>query len=186
MDFWMEVIMDLMDAVVVLSSVASTVIVFYTARIAIGQLKEMNRTTEAQAFSTVVSVLQTPEVRKSRQTLMRINQPDFSKWEEAQIEAAETACNTYDVVGIMLRRSIIDPTMVTENWRTSIVRCWENALPMITTYRSDRGSDYWDDFEWLYNLSNKAASNTKPSFSLTQDKETPVQGGKPAMPTTAS
>ena len=94
----------------------------------------MKRATVAQAYSTIVDTLQTPEVREARKSLIHIDEADFSKWTDEQKAKAEIACNAYDIVGILLRRRVIDLRMVTAEWNNSIIRCWEHALPMINAY----------------------------------------------------
>ncbi len=143
------------NAVTAICTAIATLIIFITAVIAISQLSEMKRATIAQAFSTVLAHLQLEETRQARRVLMHIREADFSKWTQEQIDKAEIACSTYDVVGILLKRKVIDPRMVTAEWHVSIIRCWERALPMTKSYRRDRGPDYWNDFEWLYRLAKQ-------------------------------
>jgi hypothetical protein len=102
------------------------------------------------SLSTIATMLDDEKVRMARRTLMKITNDDFTSWTQEEIDHAEIACSKYDTVGIMVRHGIVDHKMVTREWRNSIIRCWEHAQPMITTYRKDRGSDFWNDFQWLY------------------------------------
>jgi len=139
------------DAMSAIATAAAAFVFIVTAIIAVVQLREMKRGTIAQAFSAIVSLLHSEKCRKARKVLMNIEEKDFAKWTEDQVDDAEIACSTYDIVGILLRRKVIDHRMVTAEWGQSIVKCWEHAEPMITRYRKGRGQDYWDDFEDLYN-----------------------------------
>jgi len=122
---------------------------------AVYQLREMKKDRTAQIFLGIVSLLQEPKCREARRSLIQLDERDFTKWSDEQKSHAEHACNTYDVVAILLQREVIDPTMITAEWRNSIIRCWNNAQPMISAYRRERGQDYWDDFDWLYEEAKK-------------------------------
>jgi hypothetical protein len=114
------------------------------------QLREMNRATIAQAFWPVAMFLQDDPVRKARRTLLSMDEPDFGKWTEAETSNAELACNAYDVVGILLKRTVIDHEMVTREWRISIINSWTRSEPIRKAYRQKYGIDHWGNFEWLY------------------------------------
>ena len=47
-------------------------------------------------------------------------------------------------------QKLIEKDLVVNEWRDSIIKCWEAAKPMIEEYRKKRGKDFWDDFEKLY------------------------------------
>lgn len=85
-----------------------------------------------------------------------MNESDFSKWTDEQKRMAEIACTTYDILGIFLKRTKVDLQFVTSEWQDSIIKCWEKALPMTKAYRSNRGNDYWNDFQWLYEMAKKS------------------------------
>lgn len=114
------------------------------------QLLVMKRATTAQAFWPVAMFLQDDRVHETRRTLLNTTERDFGKWSDAQKRDAELACNAYDIVGIMLKRTVIDHKMVTLEWRMSIIDCWTRSEPIRKVYREKRGMDYWKNFEWLY------------------------------------
>jgi len=148
--------MDTLSTMTSISTLLASIIVAGTAVIAVMQLREMKQATIAQAYSIVLAYVRAPEAREARKVLVHIHEADFSKWTDEQIQKAEFACSTWDAIGILLRRRVIDPKMITKEWRDSIVRCWENALPMIDAFRKNRGGDFWDDFEWLYKLARSS------------------------------
>ena len=137
------------NAVTAISTLLGTTIILITAIFVLFQLREMKRATIAQAFFAIVSYLQTPECREARKILIKLDEKDFTKWTDEQIKNAEIACSTYDGVGILLRKKVIDHRMITAEYRNSIIRCWKHAQPMIESYRKERGKDFWDDIEWL-------------------------------------
>ncbi len=147
--------MEIWNAIAAISTLIASVVIVITALIAVIQLREMKRATIAQAFATILTYLRAPEAREARRVLVHTEQADFSKWTDEQIQKSELACSTWDAIGILLRREVVDPKMVTKEWRDSITRCWEHAVPMTMEFRRDRGFDFWDDFEWLYQLAKK-------------------------------
>lgn len=122
-------------------------------------LREIRKDTVAQAFSTVTSILYDEKVRMARRTLIGNSESDFTKWTQKEIDDAEIACFNYDIVGIMVRNKIVDQKLVIKEWRDSLIKSYEHAQPMITTYRKSNGNDFWDDFQWLYDR----AKETKTS-----------------------
>ena len=139
------------EAITAFSTLVSALVIFITGFFLFYQLREMKKATIAQAFSSIATMLDDDRVRNARYTLMSISQNDFTKWTEKEIDNAAKACSTFDTVGIMVSNGIIDHKMVTREWRYSIIECWEHAQPMIAAYRKQRGKDFWDDFEGLYN-----------------------------------
>jgi len=122
-------------------------------------LREIRKGTVAQAFSTAASILNEEKVRLARRTLIGNSESDFTKWTKKEIDDGEIVCFNYDIVGIMVRNKIVDEKMVIKEWRDSIIKSYEHAQPMITTYRKSNGNDFWDDFQRLYNR----AKETKTS-----------------------
>lgn len=147
------------DAIAAISTALSAVVVLATGLIIFYQLREMKKGTVAQAFSTIATMLDDDKVRMARRTLMNVSKSDFTSWTQKEINDAEIACSRYDSVGIMVRHGMVDHKMVTKEWRNSIIRCWEHAQPMITAFRKDRGSDFWDDFQWLYGRAKEAKTS---------------------------
>jgi len=143
------------NAITAISTLLGTIIILITAIFVLFQLREMKRATIAQAFFAIVSYLQTLECREARKILIKLDEKDFTKWTDEQIKNAEIACSTYDGVGILLQKKVIDHRMITAEYRNSISRCWEHAQPMIESYREERGKDFWDGFEWLYENAKK-------------------------------
>lgn len=133
-----------------ISTTISVLIISVTGYFIYRQLREMRMATIATAFSAIMTFLQDEKVRKARKILMNITKDDINNWTTYEKTNAEIACSTYDTVGIMLRKEVINPEMVTAEWRHSIIKCWEKAQPMIKSYRKERGEDFWNDFQWLY------------------------------------
>lgn len=133
----------------------NTVIIAMTAIFIFFQVKQMKLATIAQAFSTILLIIQAPDRKEARKTLTNIETNDLNKWTTKERDDAEFACSTYDAVGILLQKKVIEHEMVTKEWQYSIISCWDKAKPLIDELRDKRGKDYWNDFEWLYNEAKK-------------------------------
>ena len=113
------------------------------------------KTAILQVFYSVIQILQQENVRSARRNLIHNENQDFEQWTSDQIHDAEIACGTFDAVAIILRKTSMDYKMVAAEWTDAIVLCWEHAKPIIQAYRKRSGPNYWDDYEWLYNLTVK-------------------------------
>ncbi len=87
--------------------------------------------------------------------MIGISGKDYKDWSKEEIEAAEKASHTYDVAGVMVFRKLIEKQLVVDEWRYSIIKCWEAAEPMIKGYQKERGKDFWHNFEKLYEEAKK-------------------------------
>ena len=107
----------------------------------------MKKANAMTALTAIISILQAKDVRMARGCLMNITKTDFEKWTDDEKTKAELACSTFDTVGILLQEKVVEHELITEPWRHSIRKCWENAQPMIVSYRKKRGGDYWNSFK---------------------------------------
>ena len=133
-----------------ISTAFMALVILITAIFAVLQLREISRSRKVTAFMNLSQFLQREEIRRARRILIGTSGKSFEDWSEEEIEAAERACSTYDVAGIMVSKKLIEKDLVVNEWRDSIIKCWEAAKPMIEEYRKKRGKDFWDDFEKLY------------------------------------
>ncbi len=142
------------NMITAISTASMTLIILATAIFAVLQLREIKRSRKVTAFVSLSQFLQEEATRKARGILIDASGEKFNDWSKEEIEAAEKACSTYDVAGIMLSKKLIEKDLLME-WRDSIIKSWEAAEPMIIEYRKSRGKDYWDDFEKLYRTAKK-------------------------------
>jgi len=133
-----------------ISTAFMALVILITAIFAVLQLREISRSRKVTAFMNLSQFLQREEIREARRILIGTSGKNFEDWSKEEIEAAEKACSTYDVAGIMVSKKLIEKDLVVNEWRDSIIKCWEAAKPMIEEYRKKRGKDFWDDFEKLY------------------------------------
>jgi len=93
------------EAVEAISAAAQTLVVIGTMVAAVIQLRKMNQYNMIQAYMSIVSQLQVPEIREARRFLMMemANKKEFSCWQESEIVKCERVCAAYDTVGQLLR-----------------------------------------------------------------------------------
>jgi len=142
------------NMITAISTASMTLIILATSIFAVMQLREIKRSRKVTAFVSLSQFLQEEATRKARDILIKASGKKFNDWSKEEIEAAEKACSTYDVAGIMLSKKLIEKDLLME-WRDSIIKSWEAAEPMVIEYRKSRGKDYWDDFEKLYRMAKK-------------------------------
>jgi len=138
-----------------ISTASMAVVILCTAIFAVLQLKEVSRSRKVTAFMNLSQFLQQQEIREARGALIQASGKDLKDWSQDEIKAAEKACSSYDVAGIMVSRKLIERDLIVNEWRDSIIKCWEAAKPMIIEYRRNRGEDFWNDFGSLYEMALK-------------------------------
>ena len=124
-----------------------TVIVYYR------QLKTMQSAAKSQSLLSLVNFLQSNEVRQARGHLItELSQKLYQNWDADDKRAASLACTPYDIAAIMIQGKAVDATPITDNWGSSIRRCYDAARPWMEDMRElqNMGPRYFDNFEWLY------------------------------------
>ena len=147
-------------------NIFNTVVILFTAAFVAWQVKLMQRANKASAFSIIFSTLQSEDIREARKKILETNE-SYSNWTIDLKNNAEKVGQTYDTIGIMLKRGVVPYSYVVEEWHDSIIKCWEKTKDMIHEYRDYRSDDFWDDFETLYDksieLEKKLAKNKNRS-----------------------
>jgi len=138
-----------------ISTVCATLVILFTAIFAACQLREISKSRRFTSFMNLSQFLQRDETRKARGILIALSGKDFKDWSQEEIGQAEKACSTYDVAGIAVCKNLIEKDLVVDEWRDSLIKCWEAAKPLIMKYRKTRGKDFWNDFEELYEAAKK-------------------------------
>lgn len=137
-----------------ISTAAMTLIILFTAFYAAFQLREIKKSRKLTAFVSLSEFLQEESTRKARGVLLKSSKKGFNNLSEEDKKAAEKACSTYELAGIMTTKKLIDKDLILK-WRDSIIKCWEAAKPMVIEYRKSRGRDYCDSFEKLYEMAKR-------------------------------
>jgi|SRR3972149_4416737 len=131
-------------------STLADIAVVITATFVIWQLREMQRTTQAQAYSVAVDRLQDEKVREARRLIFKLTGKPLEKWSGDEKAAAEVVCHTYDVVGQMVRHNLLSKKIILDSWGPSLRRSWPILEPLVKNYRQEfSANEFWDDYEWL-------------------------------------
>lgn len=139
-----------------IATVSMSGVILATAIIALGQLREIQKSRRSDAFTNLVQFLQREDIREARRILIReLSKKSFNSWTPDERQKAEMACHTYAAAGMMEEEGYVKKGFIAKEWHNSIVQCWEAAEPMITEYRDDRGKDFWFRFERLYKRAKK-------------------------------
>ena len=125
--------------------------IIITALLVIWQLREMRRTTHAQAFAVAVGILQDEKAREARKVVFALHSRQTrSRWTKREKAAVEVVCYTYDLVGQMVRHGMLPKRIIIESWGPSLRNSWPVLSRLITEYRGRFAApEYWDDCEWF-------------------------------------
>ncbi len=144
------------------TAVATAVVLAVSAFIAIRQLKQIRRAGQTDAFRNLIELLQREDIREARNVLIEeLSKKDFKNWSKDERRQAEKACHTYNTAGVMAARNLPEKDFIAKKNRSSIIKCWRAAQPMIKEYRKERGEDFWEDFEELYKGAKKIKERHK-------------------------
>jgi uncharacterized membrane protein len=122
------------------------------------QLAEARRSANTEAFLRAVDRLQEENVRRAREVIFRLSIDDrkpFEEWTDQEKKTAEVACQSFDVVGMMIRGGMVTPDLILRSWHTTIKKSWRGTLPLVGARREKDGENFWGDYEWLYGESLK-------------------------------
>jgi hypothetical protein len=99
---------------------------------------------------TITNYLQQDSRVSARKRLFENVKVYRDGWTDSEKNDAHTVCSTYDTVGIILMKGVIDYKMVTDNWRDSIIKCYQKTQPYINELKEKERLDSWEGFAWLY------------------------------------
>lgn len=137
-------------AVGAISSMVATIALIVSLFFIWYQLREANKSRQAEAFFRLIDFLQSEEIRQAREHLLNLKKPQFVDWTKDDIAISERVCNSYNRIGLMISEGMIPARIVLPRWHFSIQACWVAAQPMVAEYRATRSGDWWNDFERLY------------------------------------
>jgi hypothetical protein len=129
-----------------------------------GQLEASRVASESQNILHVINFIQQPHVREARQILIGLKNKPLASWTSEERTAADIACGSYDIVGILARRRVVPLNILVENWGDSIKKCHVAALPLIEEYQKpeNRGTAFWNNFDLLNKEVDKITSIDMP------------------------
>lgn len=114
------------------------------------QLRSMQISTMATAFSKALDILQNEDRRNDRREIFAIQDLPFEKWTEEQRLAGERVIHSYDQVGTMIRAKMFNKELIVDSWGNSLRMARPLLMPLVIEYRSKwKSEEIWDGFEWL-------------------------------------
>jgi hypothetical protein len=120
------------------------------------QLKEIKKATYANAYSKAVDILQVDAVRTARDFVMGDLRKKSLPWSVDDKKKAEIVCQSYDLVGIMIRNGMLPPTVIIDSWNNSLLTTWEILNAFVAEKRKElKADEFWDDFEYLASEAKK-------------------------------
>jgi hypothetical protein len=137
------------SAVSALATAITGVAVFLTLLLLIWQINEMRRATLAQAYATVLTLLQQEDMRKARGTVIReLSGKAYSSWTDNDKSTADKVLASYDHAATMAKHGMLPKRVLVETWMYSINLSWQALTPYVAEHRVRR-PQIWKNFEWL-------------------------------------
>jgi hypothetical protein len=149
----MTLALTMLQALATILIAATLLVYWFQLGVMRNQLAVMRSGANAQNFLSLVQYLQAPDRQEARRVVIQeLLEEPFEQWKEDEkyCRTASVVCSTYDVVAIVIREDFVAAKPIIENWGPSIKRCYRACEELIQDRRSKNGSEYWDDFEWLY------------------------------------
>lgn len=159
---WLNQNSGAVQAVATVVLVAVTAIYAYLTRSISREMKSQREDAQTMARTTnllaLAEFLQNSDARAARRHVLHtLASKPYVEWTDADRLEAGRVCSSYDLAGILVRRTLVDKDLVVDNWGPSIFRCYQVLRPHIQEMQTmDRGgSRYWDDFVWLQEEARK-------------------------------
>lgn len=122
------------------------------------QLEQAKKASNAEYFFRAVDRMQDESIREARRRIFELaidhRQPADS-WHSKDVLSAEKVCQTYDLVGMMIKNGFVEESMILSSWHTSIIKSWQCTMQIVESRRLIDGDEFWGNYEWLYNKAKK-------------------------------
>ena len=139
---------------------ASAVVIslIYLAR----QVRSTARATFSSVVIKIIDILQDEKIRRARRTVLAtLRYKDLQDWNDIEIEQAEKVCQSYNNAARLLRFTKCPTDPIVEPAKDSILKTWAIHRPLVLSYRTGRGADYWSDYEWLVRKASERSPNQR-------------------------
>jgi hypothetical protein len=116
------------------------------------QLAAMRQGTDAQHILSLLSFIESEEVRTARQLVYtRLHRKQVNEWTESELQAASRVCASFATIGRLLKSGIVPIEPIVEGWEPSLWRSYQILEPFILVMRKPEngGPQYWIGFDWL-------------------------------------
>ena len=143
----------LLQAVVGIAAFVTLAFLYRQLKAMVDQITATQEASRAQSAMAIVSFLQSPEARASRQCVRAVlsNRP-HTEWSDEEKIHASLVCANYDVIASLLKANLAPMELFVANWGPSISHCHQVLSPYMAELRAKPGAHpaYWSSFDWLH------------------------------------
>jgi hypothetical protein len=129
----------ILQAIVAVGAFATLGIYYHQLKVMSGQLTTMQEASRAQGALSLVSFLQSEDVRAARKCVREVlSAKEFTEWTDAERTCAALVTSNYDVVAALLKAGLAPSEVITRNWGPSIRHCYEVLTPFVKEHRAQK------------------------------------------------
>ncbi len=136
------------------------------------QLEAMRRSTTAQHILSLLSFIESDEVRAAETVVYtRLHRKHFSEWTESELQAATKLCASFATAGAVLRSGLVPVEPLVEGWEPSLRRCYQILEPFLREMQKPEngGPQYWIGFDWLHSQLDRPKAVGRKTHYLRRD-----------------
>jgi len=130
------------------------------------QLEEMRHGTNAQQILSLLSFIESDEVRAAWTVVYTtLHRKHFSKWTESELQAATRMCASFATVGAIVRSGLVPIEPLLQGWEPSLRRSYQILEPFLQEMRKPEngGPQYWIEFDWLHSQLDRPGRKSQNS-----------------------
>ncbi len=152
--------MKTLQIIQIIAQISAAVALFITLGINYRQLRTMaeqvaamRRSTDAQQILSLLSFIESDEVRAARTVVYTtLHRKHFSEWSESELQAASRMCASFATAGAIIRSGIVPVNPLLEGLEPSLRRCFQILEPFLREMQKPEngGPQYWIGFDWLH------------------------------------
>jgi len=133
------------------------------------QLAAMRQGTDAQHILSLMSFIESDEVRAAREVVYtKLHRKSFHEWTESELQAASRVCSSFSTTGAVLKSGIVPTEPILEGLEPTIRDFYQILEPFIQEMRKPEngGPQYGTGFDWLYNRIDGAGDTERHTQNL--------------------
>lgn len=128
------------------------------------QTRELAKTVEANnLLKLIVDVLDKENMRDGRKRVASLGTrgEPLHLWTEADLRYGEDVIRSFDLMGLMVRRNLLDKPLVLAVWGLRIVQMHHATRELMGRLRADNDPGYMANFDWLASEASKALASLR-------------------------
>ena len=116
------------------------------------QVHEVRRSTAAQHILTLLSFIESDEMRAALNLVFTTLHKNFSHWTEDEQQAVSKLCSSFSTAGTILQSGLVPLEPLIVGWEPSLRRCYQILKPFVREMQKpeNAGPQYWAGFDWLH------------------------------------